>query len=158
MSTNFQSIAPDWLQDVLFSVMHGYKTTIRHNIRAQTLGLNGMHVRVLHALESDAQLATANDIVQKLQRDKAQVARLIKELISMELIVKSKNPNDKRSQLLQLTEQGIELTQKIRQAQNKVVEQMVAGITPTELDQFKVIMDKMINNLQTAQCQQADEQ
>ena len=67
------------LANTLFALMQNYRVTIREAINAGELGLNAMHVRCLHIIAATPQ-CTANDIVNQTQRDKAQIARLVKEL------------------------------------------------------------------------------
>jgi len=70
------------LSNTLFELMQNYRVTIREAINAGDLGINAMHVRCIHIIASTSN-CTANDIVTKTQRDKAQIARLIKDLIAI---------------------------------------------------------------------------
>ncbi|MCU4675247.1 MarR family transcriptional regulator [Catenovulum sp. 2E275] len=136
------------IQESLMGLIHQYKKNIRHAVNARELGLTGMHVRVINILARlPKSEATANELVKLLGRDKAQIARLLKELIFNGLVTKQENPLDKRSQLLVLTEQGKQLTQTIKQAEQQILAQMQAGLTPEELSLFNQITLKMMNNL-----------
>ncbi|WP_017444984.1 MarR family winged helix-turn-helix transcriptional regulator [Gayadomonas joobiniege] len=148
MSTKKQSQSADWLHETVFNLVHAYKTRIRQSINAQALGLNGMHVRVLNVLNADSDVCTANDIVHKLNRDKAQVARLIKDLIKLGFVDKCQNPADKRSQIVRLTQAGLSLIEQVSAAQDKVLDCMTKDIPDEDLHQFKNIMDKLVVNLQ----------
>ena len=75
------------LSNTLFELMQNYRVTIREAINAGELGINAMHVRCIHII-ANVNNCTANDIVTKTQRDKAQIARLVKELTGLNLINK----------------------------------------------------------------------
>ena len=136
------------LQDSLGQLIHQYKRHIRAAVNANALGLTGMHVKLIHTIESFSELpCTANDLVQLLARDKAQIARLIKELIANNIIEKLPNPDDKRSQLLKLTTSGKALTQQIKQADQDIKQQMQRGLSEQELELFESVLEKMVKNL-----------
>ena len=61
------------LSNTLFELMQNYRVTIREAINAGELGINAMHVRCIHII-ANVNNCTANDIVTKTQRDKAQIA------------------------------------------------------------------------------------
>ncbi|GAD80197.1 MarR family winged helix-turn-helix transcriptional regulator [Vibrio ezurae] len=134
------------VSEAVFNIVHSYKHAIRGELQAQNIALNGMHVRCLSFIDKRKQ-CTANDIVQHFARDKAQVARLVKEMISNDWLVKSPNPEDKRSQLLSLTEQGIALSQQISNAQQKIQDKMQQDLSEQELEMFVTVMDKLARNL-----------
>ena len=123
------------ISDTIFQLVQSYRHAMRVELQANDLGLNGMHVRCLSFIRQRNQ-CTANDIVQHFSRDKAQVARLVKEMIGNEWIVKSPNPEDKRSQFLSLTEQGFKLSENINEAQRTIQKKMKKDLTDDELEIF----------------------
>lgn len=131
----------------LFSLMQHYRVTIREVINANELGLNAMHVRCLYII-NETENCTANDIVQKMQRDKAQVARLVKELITLDLIEKKASVEDKRRFILSFTEQGKKLLTKLLQAQKEINETMCKGLSEEQVKTFSTVVDKMNSNLE----------
>lgn len=137
----------DSIANMVFTLTQSYKHAIRSELKAKTLGLNGMHVKCFSYIKQ-AKTCTANDIVNHLHRDKAQVARIIKEMIEKQWIIKSNNPRDKRSQLLSLTTEGDQLAELIVQKQQEIQLKMVGGLTQAEIDMFHSITSKISNNLQ----------
>jgi len=129
----------------LFSLMQHYRIVIREVINANELGLNAMHVRCLYLI-NEIENCTANDIVQAMQRDKAQVARLMKELISLALIEKKASVEDKRRFILSFTEQGKALSSKLIQAQKEINETMCKGLSEEQIETFSTVIDKMNSN------------
>lgn len=105
-----------------------------------------MHVRTLKTLECLGP-STPVALAEALQRDKAQITRLIKPLIERSLLVKSPHPTDKRSHVLALTETGLVLMRKIAGAERAIVERMTEGMTTAELEQFNAMAVRMQRNL-----------
>jgi len=134
------------LSDTVFSLVHSYRSAMRSTLKANVVGLNGMHVRCLPFIERKKG-CTANDLVTFFMRDKAQIARLIKEMIANDWVTRTANPEDKRSQLLALTEEGKELVALISATQHKVHNKMQENLTAEELATFARISAIMANNL-----------
>ncbi|CAH0536385.1 MarR family winged helix-turn-helix transcriptional regulator [Vibrio marisflavi] len=134
------------LSDSIFEIVHSYKVAMRRALKAKELGLNKMYVKCLsfiHASEN----CTANDIVSHFGRDKAQIARLIKDMIENGWLTKSPDPNDKRSQLLVLTTEGQELAIRVLDAQSALQTKMQHNLTDEEIALFKKIAGKVSENL-----------
>lgn len=121
---------------------------MRSSLKANEIGLNAMHVQCLPFILRKEN-CTANDLVTFFMRDKAQIARLIKEMITNKWIIKTANPEDKRSQLLLLTEDGKELVALIIETRSKVHSKMQEQLTAEELNTFKRVAEIMSANLNT---------
>ena len=132
--------------DSLFPLVHSLKRQLHHRIEQLNLDIAPMHVRVLKIINKKVS-CTAIDIANFLNRDKAQVTRLLNTLITQELIVKEPNPEDKRSQCLRLTDKSQQIMGEIAQIDKKIHEQMTDGITEEELILFENIAAKMAKNL-----------
>lgn len=132
--------------DPIFQLVHGLKRCMQREIEKLDLTITPMHVRVLKIVGYH-QNCTSVDIANLLDRDKAQVTRLIKTLLDDGFIEKLPNPHDKRSQCLSLTEQGNEITRKISDLDKKVFAEMTAGLSEQELEQFKSTAASMVKNL-----------
>lgn len=138
----------DSMTDIVFNILHSYKMAMRSILKSHTPGLNGMHVRCLTFIHK-SQNCTANDIVTFFNRDKAQIARLIKEMMANGWLTKMANPDDKRSQLLLLTEQGTDLVELIHETELKVYKKMQENIAEEELNAFKRTAAMISANLKT---------
>lgn len=137
----------DSISDTSFGIVHAYKMAMRSALNANEIGLNGMSVKCLTFINKSKN-CTANDIVVFLNRDKAQIARLLKEMIANNWLIKVANPEDKRSQLLSLTKEGEKLAQLITVTHENIYNKMLGTISPTELSAFKLTAAKLIENLQ----------
>tara|TARA_R110001583_G_scaffold107562_1_gene256163 strand:- start:406 stop:840 length:435 start_codon:yes stop_codon:yes gene_type:complete len=124
-----------------------YRVAIRSAINASELGIGAIHIRSL-AVIAKSPACTANFIVSELARDKAQVARIVKELVSANLIQKCAHADDKRSQILSLTKNGQSLMNKMHTTKAKINEQITLGLTPAQICQFEETARHIADNLQ----------
>ncbi|MDK9763102.1 MarR family transcriptional regulator [Vibrio sp. D420a] len=132
--------------DSLFKLVHAVKRNVHEKIEALDLDIAPMHVRVLKIITKKPQ-CTAVDIANFLDRDKAQVTRLLSALIRQELIVKEPNPEDKRSQCLAITERGKAIVDQLTEVDSEMFEKMKIGIDSDELATFERVAKAMAQNL-----------
>ena len=90
--------------------------------------------------------STAKSIATAMQRDKAQITRALNELLAEDLIVKQKNPQDGRSQLLKLTAKGDEVIAKLDAIEIWAKKRLTKNIASNELEQFIQVSRRMIDN------------
>ncbi|CAM3241479.1 hypothetical protein VIRA109638_16750 [Vibrio rarus] len=92
----------------VFHLVHMLKREMYKQIGSLDLNIAPMHIRVLKIMGKKP-VCTAIDIAHFLDRDKAQVTRLLNSLIDMELIKKVPSLEDKRSQRLLISEKGADI-------------------------------------------------
>ncbi|MBY6186669.1 MarR family transcriptional regulator [Marinobacter hydrocarbonoclasticus] len=127
------------LLESVFRLFHLVKKELHLQIDALGLELSPMHIRVLKVIASGA-CRTANDVVQWLSRDKAQVTRLLNSLMTQGLLAKTPNPDDKRSQLLALTEAGRAVMTQVEAIDERVIDKMSQDLNPQQITQFKSLV------------------
>ncbi|OCH16661.1 MarR family transcriptional regulator [Aliivibrio sp. 1S165] len=132
--------------DSLFTLVHTLKRNLHDQIEELHLGITPMHVRVIKIINHKPH-CTAVDIANYLNRDKAQVTRLLSSLLTQELIIKEPNPEDKRSQCLRITESGKEIMKKISVIDKTMFEKMSMDLSEAEIAEFKRVAEKMASNL-----------
>ncbi|WP_445777696.1 MarR family winged helix-turn-helix transcriptional regulator [Shewanella sp.] len=137
----------DNIKEPLFNLLHSVKRSLRQAIEVGDLGITPLHMRVLKIISLYNQKVTANDIVQKTLIDKAQLARLIKELIGLGYVSKLDNPHDKRSYYLGISGEGEQVVKQLRLAENRVNETMKMGLTDQEIADFVRLAKHMAQNL-----------
>lgn len=126
---------------------HKFKSMVLRALRDQGIDIVPMHIKSLFCVNR-LESCTAVDIAEALDRDKAQITRLIKELIDKELVRKEPNPNDKRSQLIVLTEHGRATLNKVLSIEKTIIEKMHQGMPQEKIDQFDQLSRQMVENLQ----------
>lgn len=137
---------PNQSLDSLFKLVHSLKRNIQLQIETLEFDISLMHVHVLKIIANTLN-CTAIDIANGLDRDKAQVTRLLNALIKQKLIIKVPNTEDKRSQCLHITEQGQAIMIKIKDVDNVILGKMTQGISNDEMKTFQCVADQLINNL-----------
>ncbi|MGR5065007.1 MarR family winged helix-turn-helix transcriptional regulator [Photobacterium sp. DNB22_13_2] len=130
----------------VFHLVHMLKRHMHEHIEQLDLSITPMHMRVLKIIKKK-QICTAVDIAQFLNRDKAQVTRLLNELIKQSLIEKVPNPEDKRSQRLLVTSEGSKILANLAIIDGQMNEKMMKGISNEELKEFERITGVMTENL-----------
>ncbi|WP_039989261.1 MarR family winged helix-turn-helix transcriptional regulator [Vibrio owensii] len=132
--------------DNLFHLVHVLKRQLHEHIEQLELPIAPMHVRVIKIISKQSP-CTAMDVVNFLNRDKAQVTRLIKTLIEEGFIEKRPNPEDKRSQCLLTTEKGNEVLSKIKAVDAEIFQKMTLNVSEEELEAFQLVAGKLAENL-----------
>ncbi|BCE01370.1 MarR family winged helix-turn-helix transcriptional regulator [Marinicellulosiphila megalodicopiae] len=123
------------IPEAIFKMVHLLRRNL-HEAFAQTGSeLASMHINTLFIINAN-QPCTAANIAHILYRDKAQVTRLINDLIKSDWIEKTENPDDKRSQFLQLSGKGLAELKKIQLAEIPVIEQLTQNLTDKEIYEF----------------------
>ncbi len=128
-------------------LVHSLKRQISEQIESLDSDIPPMNIRVMKIITKKSP-CTAIDIAHFLNRDKAQVTRLVNALINQELVKKSPNPEDKRSQLLVLTNKGEEIMTKVSNIDREMLQRMTKGMAEDELEQFRKVANKMAKNLE----------
>ena len=136
------------LQTLFINTISGLKVSMKAIMKEQGLSLSPLHFMILKNIY-ETENCTANYLADVAAKDKGQVTRLIQEVINQGLIIKSPNPNDKRSQYLFLTDKGLTVYQHLAQADQKVLKEMRKDVSDEELKAFLNIGKKMLANLNT---------
>lgn len=137
----------DSLLETLFKLTHAAKRQIHELIESRGMQVAPMNIRVLKIIQTRSN-TTAADIVQILQRDKAQVTRLLNDLLTEEVISKQPNPADKRSHLLALTPQGQTIMAQVAEIDRHMQTVMKQSINKEEEREFLRIAARMTDNLE----------
>nr|WP_067290240.1 MarR family winged helix-turn-helix transcriptional regulator [Marinobacterium profundum] len=136
--------------EALHRLLHAYKRAMRQSFQAHGIDLAISHIRtlkVIHYHLRSKQPCTAQLIVTRLERDKAQIARLLQDLLAAELIEKHPNPEDRRSQILRLTQAGSAVLERIAHAEQDAGLQMAQGLSHEEMQSFIRLANAMTGNL-----------
>ena len=134
------------LSEALFNLMHAVRSNILHKIKMLDIELTPMHLKSLKVI-ANMEACTGQKLANFMGRDKAQVNRLIKELVNQQLVIKMENTQDKRSQLLVLSASGEEIMTAFAQAEKEVFEKMIGDIPAANLEGFIDIANRLKANL-----------
>ncbi|CAA0120552.1 MarR family winged helix-turn-helix transcriptional regulator [Zhongshania aliphaticivorans] len=134
------------LNEILHSLTHAYKSGLRAGVKEHQIPLPITHIRALKGIRRNPH-CTAQSIAQRMQRDKAQITRVLNELLQDGFISKSDNPEDRRSQLLHLTKAGEKIVAQLDTIEQKTSCAMTANLSDEEMTLFIRIANTMISNL-----------
>ncbi len=93
---------------------------------------------------------TAHDIVVVMRKDKAQITRLINELIALEMVTRTKSEKDRRQSLLHLTATGHQYFQRLTDIRTQLNTDMTQGLTAEQqhiMQEALIIMRKNLSPL-----------
>ena len=136
------------LSETLHQLMHTYTNLLLEGIRQQGVDLSVTNIRTLKGVCYNPK-STALSISKHMQRDKAQITRALNDLLAAELILKTDNPLDGRSQLLQLTTKGEAIMAKLDAAEEWAKGQLTQDLSPVDIAQFFRVSRTMIDNVST---------
>lgn len=133
--------------DALHRLLHAYKRAMRESHAESGIELPIMHIRALKGI-ARVPNCTAQTIADRMRRDKAQIARAIKDLIADSLIQRHPHPDDQRSQCLRLTPTGQALVERIARNEIQAGLRMAEGLSDAQMQDFVRLAEAMSVNLE----------
>lgn len=148
MSTKKSAGPYEGVFDAIHTVMHLYRAAVQREIRDEAL--SHMEHKALGFFARHPG-ATLSDLVARTGRDKAQLARLVKDLRAKGLLDASVDENDRRSTRLTASAAGGVLYDKVR-AQARHVNQLgVSGLSEAECQTLQVLLERVRRNLENGE-------
>lgn len=129
-----------------FSLFRGFKQNMQRELKAMDADITILHFITLKEA-GNFQPCTAQALTDIMGLDKAQLSRILKELISKQLIKKKQNPEDKRSQLLFITKKGEHYLTQLNQAEERLVSRMIRHTKAKDMKQWVQLTQKMADNI-----------
>lgn len=134
------------ISESLHRLVNAYKSHMYRVVQREQLGLPITHLRVLKAVCRKPS-CTAQSIARRMQRDKAQITRVLHELSGDGLIEKRENPEDRRSQLLFPTARGRDVIERLSAIERQIAALMTKNLTAQDVDMFIRLAAAMAKNL-----------
>jgi len=128
-------------------LMHACKRQIAIEFAKSDIQFAPTHFKVMQIIDRSSP-CTGQDVASVLQRDNAQITRLLKELESKGVISRQQNPLDKRSQILSVTEEGEAVLKKMRAAAGRVKKRLIEGVSADDQLRFLELLHQMKLNLE----------
>jgi DNA-binding MarR family transcriptional regulator len=98
---------------------------------------------ILGLEEASGQTMCANTVAQRTAMDKVQVSRAVSRMLHAGLIDRATDPDDRRRSVLQLTDKGQEVYQKLVPAALKYEEQLLAALSESQLTALDDLLDTL---------------
>lgn len=138
----------DEVLELIHDIMHKYRSQQYRTLRDSENEITHMDSRVLGFFHRHPG-ATQSDLVQHSGRDKAQIARLIKNLRDLGLLDAEVDTKDRRITRLSLSEDGVAIQAGLKQAARQLTTKAVAGLSSGEQQQLRELLKKVQANLDT---------
>lgn len=81
-----------------------------------------------------------------MHKDKSGILRITDELERKKMVVRMADITDRRKKSLMLTKKGIETLKKVKEIEAEVIEELMAGVTESELVVFARVLEKIRKN------------
>lgn len=136
----------------LYSIINGIANTaitrrLQKNFRDSGLEITIEQWSVLyHLWENDG--LSQQDLCNLTYRDKPSVTRLIDNLEKQKLVKRVASKEDRRKNIVTLTDNALSLQQTTFELANKTMEEALAGIKKSDVAVVKEVLHKVFTNLQ----------
>lgn len=91
---------------------------------------------------------SAADLVEQTAMDKVAISRAVSSLFKNDYISRSEDPSDRRRQVLNLTELGREVYERIVPLAQQYENDLMSSLTPEERQQLDSIIEKLMDRAQ----------
>jgi DNA-binding MarR family transcriptional regulator len=136
----------DEVLDLVHRVMHQVRSQQYRVVRGGGHDITHMESKVLIYVARHAD-ATQRDMARDTGRDKAQLARLIKNLRERGLLASQADPADRRNLRLSLTADGRSVLHKLEQQSKRLASKAVAALKAAEVRQLVALLRRVQHNL-----------
>ncbi len=109
------------------------------NITLEQLGL-------LHAISENKEEVAQQDMAEFMGKDKSAILRLIDSLEKKRLVVRTSDPQDRRKNVLVVTQHGKSTLTKVTEISTALNEKLLEGISQTDIDTFFTVAEKIKSN------------
>ncbi len=139
-------ITTESIQEQLFGLLFEITAQLRKAIKESPHNVTPMQQKAL-GFFNHFPGSSQQEFVDRLGRDKAQVTRLIKDLVERELLNRVNDPNDNRSYKIHLSKKGVNVFRQVRKLENKVFNKLLSGFEPEDLEVIQKVFSNMRSNL-----------
>jgi len=134
------------LQQELFRLLFLIRGRMKDIVQDADADLSPMHVLVLRMLVEEGDMPQSV-LVKKMRRDKAQVTRLVNELVTKKLVVKTRDEQDKRSFILKPAPEVRKKVLYFIGKEQALVSEMLQGISDRDIEKLGKLLTTMQRNL-----------
>lgn len=113
----------------------------------KNFSLSRIEIIIISFLHNNPGLDTAGDIVDYRMLSKGNVSQSVEALIQKGYLKRSADKEDRRRIHLSLTEQTSEIIRQIDDIKNLFYQNLTAGLTPEETQQYEMITEKLTQNV-----------
>ena len=109
-------------------------------------GIERYFAPLLYLCENSGK-TTQKDLAEALKRDKVSTMRMVDYLSEKGLLIRTQDCNDRRCQILEVTDKALELLPKIKEGVQQTNDLLLRDFTEEEKANFKKSMDKLFTTI-----------
>ena len=132
----------------LFDLIFLIQIEMKKVVKSTGEDLSPVEILVLRTLVEQGEV-TQQQLAQRLSKDKAQITRLIQGLVKKQLIVKQRNPSDKRSFVITAKDKVKKKMVGFIEYERDIVQKMLKGVSDKEKKSIVKTLILMKNNLES---------
>ncbi len=121
-----------------------YRSTLS-SIR-KPFGIERYFAPLLYLCENSGKI-TQKDLAEALKRDKVSTMRMVDYLSEKGLLIRTQDCNDRRCQILEVTDKALKLLPKIKEGIQQTNDLLLRDFTEEEKVSFKKNMDKLFTTI-----------
>lgn len=144
---------PQATLQTLMGLFNGIKRNFHHELGERNT-VPPQLLRLLQLCERQPGI-TQQQLVRLTGRDKGQMARMVKDLLEQDLLLREDHPEDRRSHCLRPTRAGLTAVRHFEQAEAAVAERIFGDMNDSELTRLQQLLSRLRTRVD-AQAQQAN--
>lgn len=137
---------PELFLDQIRDLVHDLKAQTQASLRLEGTGLSPLEARALSFFARHPGAPQA-ELVHAAHRDKAQVTRLVRELVERSLLERTEVEGDRRSHGLRLTEAGKLLHKDVKRQRRQLAETALDGLNGEQRRQLAGLLEHLRANV-----------
>ena len=141
---------PEDILDLLSTLFHGLKSATAQDLREDGDEVAPMEARALSFVARHPG-CTQLDIAQRSGRDKAQIARLVKNLLDRGLLERVADAADRRYFRLELTNKGRSVSQSVKRHRARLAARACADLSAAERATLAKLLERVAQRIGAAQ-------
>ncbi|MDX2479153.1 MAG: MarR family transcriptional regulator [Desulfuromusa sp.] len=114
---------------------------MKAELKKQGVEFSPVHHEAMNKLQ-EKQGSSQKMLAQAMERNKAQIARIVANLLHQELIYKETDAADKRSVKLTISPKGQKLLKRLNEVQSEIFKEMLSGFSSEEIDTFNSFLKR----------------
>lgn len=136
------------IHSLLFDLIFIIQIEMKKVVKKTDISLSSIEILILRVLVKQGAM-TQQQLAQNIDKDKAQITRLIQMLVKKKLILKQRNPHDKRSFIVTAKENVKIKMEGFIEYERNLVKKMLEGASEKEKENMKNLLKLMKNNIKS---------
>jgi DNA-binding MarR family transcriptional regulator len=131
------------MTDFSFEFKRAFKVYIE-----QEINITYPQWRVIKEIKFSDGNITAKEISDKLNADKVTISDIVNRLVSKGYLVKEKDKNDNRRQIIKITSESDDMCENVMKIENKFRNKIFENLSDDEIECYINTTEKLLNTLQ----------